>query len=313
MRRLLPIAVLLFSATAAFAHEPEIAPANWKTAWSWEPSIAIPIALTSILYTIGIVNIHRRNRTAPAIRPWEIAAFAFGWLSLVLALDSPLHKLGEVLFSAHMTQHEILMVVAAPLLVLGRPLVAFLFALPASWRPAASRWTKHPTIARTWQFLTGAHMVWILHALAIWIWHIPALYEATLDNEFIHALQHICFLGTAILFWWTLIHGAYGRIGYGIAFLYVFTTAVHTSVLGALMTFAQRIWYPIYDGRTAPWHLTALQDQQLGGLIMWVPSGTVYIVVGLAMFAAWLGESERRGKLSRLDALTKEVEPEHAA
>jgi cytochrome c oxidase assembly factor CtaG len=145
------------------------------------------------------------------------------------------------------------------------------------------------------------------------MWHIPALYQATLDNELIHALQHICFLGTAVLFWWTLIHGSYGRLGYGVAFLYVFTTAVHTSVLGALMTFAQRIWYPIYDGRTAPWHLTPLQDQQLGGLIMWIPSGTVFLVVGLAMFAAWLGESERRGKLSRLDALNGKVEAEHAA
>jgi cytochrome c oxidase assembly factor CtaG len=146
MRRLLPIAAVLFTAASAFAHEPGIAPSNWRTAWSWEPAIAIPIGASGILYAIGILNIYRRKRRASTIRRWEIASFVFGWLALILALDSPLHKLGEVLFSAHMTQHELLMVLAAPLLVLGRPLVVFLFAFPASWRPAASGWTKWPLV-----------------------------------------------------------------------------------------------------------------------------------------------------------------------
>ena len=300
-------ATLLSTSLSAWAHEPQVTPEDWKRAWSWELGIVVPILLSGVLYAIGTIRIYRRNRTAPAIRSWEIACFVVGWLSLIVALDSPLHRMGEVLFSAHMTQHELLMVVAAPLLVLGRPLVVFLFAIPATWRGAASRWTKSPVFSTAWKFLTGALVVWIVHGLTIWIWHIPGLYQATLDNESVHALQHIMFLGTALLFWWTLIHGGYGRMGYGIAFLFVFTTAVHTSVLGALMTFAQRIWYPIYDGRTVPWHLTALQDQQLGGLIMWIPSGTAFIVVGLAMFAAWIGESDRRGKLSRLDTLTKKT------
>jgi cytochrome c oxidase assembly factor CtaG len=305
--------MFLLISTAALAHEPGVTPQNWPSAWSWELGITIPILLTGIIYLAGTFQIYRRNRIAPAIRAWEVASFWGGWLTLVIALNSPLHRMGEELFSAHMTQHELLMVLAAPLLVLGRPLVVFLHALPPHWRPAASRWTKHPAFRRTWQILTGALMVWLIHGLTIWLWHIPALYEATLDHEAIHALQHVMFLGTALLFWWTLIHGAYGRMGYGVAFLYVFTTAIHTSVLGALMTFAQRVWYPIYDGRTAPWHLTPLQDQQLGGLIMWIPSGTVFVVVGLAMFAAWIGESDRRGKLSRLDALVLEAGGKDAA
>ena len=301
----------MFSTFAILLHEPPVTPGNWASAWSWELGIVLPLALSAVLYGVGSFAIYRRNRMAPAVRWWEIACFWLGWLTLVIALVSPLHRLGEALFSAHMTQHELLMVLAAPLLVLGRPLVVFLFALPAGWRPRASRWTKLPIVRRTWSFLTGAVVVWVLHAITIWIWHIPALYQATLDNEAIHALQHSMFLFAALLFWWTLVHGTYGRLGYGVAFVYVFTTAIHTSVLGALMTFAQRIWYPIYDGRTAPWHLTPLQDQQLGGLIMWIPSGTVFLVAGLAMFAAWIGESERRGRLSRLAALTTQVGAEH--
>ena len=105
------------------------------------------------------------------------------------------------------------------------------------------------------------------------------------------------------MFWWTLIEGRYGRFGYGAAFAYVFTTALHTSVLGALITFTGRLWYPIYAGRTAPWHLSPMEDQQLGGLIMWIPCGVVFVIVGLAMFAAWIGESERRQQYSRLAAV----------
>jgi cytochrome c oxidase assembly factor CtaG len=296
---------------AIYVHEPPVTRSDWTTAWSWELGIVLPLALTALFYLAGTIATYRRNRIAPAIRRWEMSCFWLGWLALVIALVSPLHRLGEALFSAHMTQHELLMVVAAPLLVLGRPLVVFLFALPSGWRRRASRWTKLSFIQRTWKVLTGALMVWILHAITIWIWHIPALYDATLDSEPIHALQHCMFLAAALLFWWTLIHGAYGRLCYGVAFVYVFTTAIHTSVLGALMTFAQRMWYPIYDGRAAPWHLTPLQDQQLGGLIMWIPSGTVFVVAGLAMFAAWIGESERRGRLSRLDALTSQAGAEH--
>jgi putative membrane protein len=306
MRRILSIvASCLFLGSSAFAHPedlhaPAINPHNWRGAWSWEPGIVIPLALLAILYAIGSYRSRRRNSQRPAIKGWQLVSFWAGWIVLFLALDSPLHKLGEVLFSAHMSQHELLMVVAAPLLVFSKPLVAMLFAFPESWRAKIGAATKSPTFQTAWLAITGPLFVWLLHGTTIWVWHIPVLYEATLDNEFIHALQHISFLGTALLFWWTLVHGRYGKLGYGIAFVYVFTTALHTSLLGALMTFTQRVWYPIYDGRTGPWNLSPIEDQQLGGLIMWIPSGVIFVVVGLAMFAAWIGESERRQHLSRL-------------
>lgn len=298
---------VLFSLGTALVHPkqvaPSITPAGWQRAWSWEPGIILPLLLVAVLYAVGSTRLRQRNTTRPGINNWQIASFWSAWLVLVLSLDSPLHKLGEVLFSAHMTQHELLMVVAAPLIVFSKPIIAMLFAIPEQWRIWLGALTKSSGFRRFWIALTGPLVVWAIHGLTIWIWHIPVLYQATLDNEFIHAIQHISFLGTALLFWWTLVHGRYGKLGYGIAFLYVFTTAIHTSILGALMTFAQRVWYPIYQGRTTPWNLTPIEDQQLGGLIMWIPSGVVFVIVGLAMLGAWIGESERRQKLSTFAAL----------
>jgi cytochrome c oxidase assembly factor CtaG len=298
----------------AWAHpeDARITPQNWPSQWAWEPGIVIPLAVTALWYGVGAYRIHARNPDNPAIRNWRVISFFAGWLTLIVALLSPLHKLGSVLFSAHMTQHELLMVIAAPLLAMGKPLLAFLFALPPKARSALGAWTASPDFRRGWLWLSGPLTVWILHGATLWAWHIPALYQATLDNEWIHATQHITFLGTALLFWWTLIEGRYGRFGYGAAFAYVFTTALHTSVLGALITFTGQLWYPIYAGRTAPWRLSPMEDQQLGGLIMWIPCGVVFVVVGLAMFAAWIGESERRQQYTRLAAvMSSGVEGEH--
>jgi cytochrome c oxidase assembly factor CtaG len=134
----------------------------------------------------------------------------------------------------------------------------------------------------------------MIHAAVLWGWHAPALFQATLHNEWVHAAQHISFLGSALLFWWALIHGRRGAGEYGLAVLYLFTTAIHSGLLGALLTFARSVWYPDYIGRTESWGLTPLEDQQLGGLIMWVPACLVYIAAGLVLFAKWLQESERR-------------------
>ncbi len=146
----------------------------------------------------------------------------------------------------------------------------------------------------SWAAISAPLSAWLIHGVTLWLWHIPFLYQATLDSELVHAAQHATFLGTALLFWWALIHGRGGRMSYGAAVMYVFTTAVHTSVLGALLTVSSKLWYPIYDGRTLAWGLSALEDQQLGGLIMWVPAGLVYVGIGLWLFAGWLRESDRR-------------------
>jgi cytochrome c oxidase assembly factor CtaG len=230
------------------------------------------------------------------LRKSDVVYFALGWGTLVLALVSPVHAWGSVLFSAHMTQHELLMLVAAPLLVLGRPVVPFLWALPRPWALALARWSKLGAWETTWRTISNPVVAWIIHAVVLWVWHAPALFEATLENESVHALQHATFLFSALLFWWAVIHGRRRALGFGFAVLYMFTTALHSGLLGALLTFANSVWYASYVERTAAWGLTPLEDQQIGGLIMWIPAGLVYIAAGLALFAGWLHESEARAR-----------------
>jgi len=265
-------------------------PHNWHDlvrAWSFEPLVVICLIVSAALFAAGL-------RRCKSLRRWEALCFAGGWLALFVALVSPLHAWGRVLFSAHMTQHEVLMLVAAPLLVLGRPLVVFLWALPLNWSRRIGNLGKIPSINRLWRVITIPFVAWVVHAIALWTWHIPLLFEAVQRNEAIHTAQHLSFFISALLFWWALIHGPQGAMGYGAAVLYLFTTSVHSGVLGALLTIAGSVWYPSYAGLTTSWGLTPLEDQQLGGLIMWIPAGLVYLIAGLALFAGWLREADLR-------------------
>jgi putative membrane protein len=149
-----------------------------------------------------------------------------------------------------------------------------------------------------WTALTAPATVWLLHALALWIWHLPSLFDAALEHEGIHAVQHLTFYLTAALFWWSLLQGRYGRAGYGAAVIYLFATGLHSGVLGALLTFSSDSWYPAYAAASLTWGLTPLEDQQLAGLVMWVPAGLIFVAGGLAFFAAWLRESGRRSRFA---------------
>lgn len=248
---------------------------------------AASLFLMAALYLAGLPRVWKKS-----IRPWQAAAFLAGWTATAVALLSPLDAWSDILFSAHMTQHEILMLVSAPLMVAGRPFIAMLWALPASLRERVAGTAR--SVSRPWELLTGPLTVLVLHAVVLWAWHVPVLFEAALHSEGVHALQHLLFFLTAALFWWALIHGRYGRLGYGVAVLYVFATAMHTQLLGALLTFASRIWYPTHAARTAAAGVDAVHDQQLAGVLMWIPFGVVFLLIGLALFAAWLGEAERR-------------------
>jgi putative membrane protein len=136
------------------------------------------------------------------------------------------------------------------------------------------------------------------------MWHLPWLFDQTLHSDWIHAAQHATFFFTALLFWWPLASRK-PAMGYGAGMLYVFTTALHTSVLGALLTFAPRAWYRSYVATAPLWHLTALEDQQLGGLIMWIPGGTLLLGVTLVLLVRWLNESQVRWQYSPMADLTR--------
>jgi putative membrane protein len=293
----IPLVLLLLAAAAAGAHAEHAVPLS--SASTWHVWVSVALSVVGILYGVGAWRLRRRERGALSLA--AIAAFGSGLVTVFVALVSPLDRWSDELFSAHMTQHELLMVVAAPLVVLGRPLVPMLWALPASWRQRLGAALRTPACRRTWRFITGPLVVWVLHGAALWILHIPSLFEAALADRLFHGFQHACFFWTAALFWWAVAHGRYGRIGYGLSILFVFTTALHSGALGALLTWSSSVWYGSYAHRAPAWG--ALEDQQLAGLIMWVPAGLTFVIVGLALFAAWIGESERRVAHGRAGSL----------
>lgn len=267
------------------------------SAWSaWDVAILTALLLVAAAYLLAVARLWRRAGTGRGVRWWEAGVFGCAWVTLLVALVSPIDRLSDRLFSVHMTQHELLMLVAAPLLVLGRPLVVLPWLLPAAARLRLRDW-QHPRLVRGWRWLTAPLVVLLLHGAVVWVWHVPVLFEAALHSDAIHAVQHLGFFWTAALFWWALAHGRYGKMGYGVAVLFVFATAVHQSVLGALLTFAPSTWYPTYAAEARAAGVDTLADQQLAGLLMWVPSGVIFLVLGLALFAAWLGEAERRAAL----------------
>lgn len=250
-------------------------------------------AALGIAYTVGFVRLWRRTAPGAGVR-WSGLAGLAGCVALLVAVAPPLAGLSDVLFAAHMGQHELLMLVAAPLLVLGRSLLVALSALPNPVRAVVVRGTRRPAVSRVWSRLTSPVTVLVVQAIVLWGWHVPWAFEAALGHDALHALQHLTFLASAGLFWWALVHGRFGRVGYGAGVLVVFVTAMHSGLLGALITFAPRPLYATHAARAAAADVVPLEDQQLAGLIMWIPAGVLLAAGALALFAAWLGEIARR-------------------
>ena len=288
--RLVVAASAALASAAAHAHVPTAGAAiDW---WPIEPWVVALLALAAALYAIGIARIWRHATTGRTVHARHALAFAAAWLVTAAALLGPLDALSAQLFSAHMLQHEALMVVAAPLFVLARPLGAWTWALPQRWRRGLGGFFHRPAWRRPWLVVTAPLAAWLIHALALWLWHIPAWFEAALANDGVHILQHACFLIGALLYWWSVLGRRPGRNG-GAAMASLFTTMIHTAGLGALLALSPIAWYPTYAGRTIAFGLDPLEDQQLGGLIMWVPAGFAYVACGLATAWQWLQRSDR--------------------
>jgi len=269
-----------------------LAPHDLWTAWSWEPAVLAGLGIMAVLYARGMRRLTARGGRRVGARRREAASFWCGGAVLAIALVSPLHPLGEVLLSAHMAQHELLMVLAAPLLVLGRPLVVSLWGLPPRWRRAVG--AVLGGLRGVWRPISRIEVAWVLHAVAVVGWHLPGPYQATVDSDLMHSLQHSSFLLTALLFWWSVLTGATLRIRHGPALMSLFGTMVYTGGLGALLTLGRALWYPAYGDAAPLWGLTPLEDQQLAGLIMWVPGGASYLLAALWLVVDWLRVSEAR-------------------
>jgi PQQ-dependent dehydrogenase (methanol/ethanol family) len=254
------------------------------------------LAIAPALYAVGLWRLWRTAGRGAGVSAPQAAAFGAGWLALVFALCPAMARWSEVSFAAHMVQHELLMIVAAPLVALSGAAIAMLWALPAPARRALATARPGLGLRTAWRALTSPLVVFLLHAAALWIWHLPRLYQAALASEAVHAAEHVSFFGTAALFWWGIAHGRYGRLGYGPAALYVFATTAHSGLLGALLTLSPRVLYGWYAGGH-PGGFTPLEDQQLAGLLMWVPAGVLFAAAGLVFVAGWIRESERRARI----------------
>ena len=265
-------------------------PAHIWHQWEFDPLVIAALVTTLALYLLG----SRSSSTGAGVPRGRRIAFLGGWITACISLVSPLHAAGLQLFSAHMTQHVLLMLVAAPLLMLSRPFSVMLRGCPAEVTRAVS------ALRRSWLIRLGTRVAavpvaaWSIHFIALWVWHVPSLFEGAVTSETLHALEHACFFGSALVFWAVPIRLARRRAGAGVGVLYVFTTGMHNALLGVLLSFASEPWYGVY-GLTAPmWGLTPLEDQQIGGLIMWIPSGLAYLAAAALLLAVLLRPSESK-------------------
>jgi putative membrane protein len=265
--------------------------------WGEDPWSLVPLALALGLYIAGLIWLWRKAGSGRGISFRHAAAFGAGWLILAVALQSPLHFWGERMFSAHMVEHEIVMVVAAPLLVVSRPLIPFLWAMPIAWRRKLGGMRRLRGFRPIWEGATRPLTAWIAHAAVLWVWHIPAVFRAALASEALHAVQHLCFLAAALLYWWSLLCRREGADMQGAGVVSLFATSVQTALLGALLTLSSAARYGADPRFAAICGLTPLEDQQLAGLIMWVPAGLTYVGAALVLMLRLFGAAERRAQL----------------
>lgn len=289
MPPLIAICLLICQATAAAAHGNE---SHDSLSWTFDPWILAPLVTIAVLYALGAIRLSRRRHGFPHWMRRPAILFWTGLATLAVALVSPLHGLGEHLFSVHMVEHELIMAVAAPLLVLARPVALLLWGLPGGMRRRVGSGLASRGVRVAWQTLIIPAVAAVLHGLAIWSWHAPPLFDATVSDVLLHRLQHLSFFLTGIVFWWAVIWGC----SRGASAWLLFVTMLHTSILGALIALAPRVLYLAQTQYAGEWGLAPLEDQQLAGIIMWVPGGIVYAGATLWFLATWIQGASTGGE-----------------
>jgi putative membrane protein len=278
---------VITTSMVASAHVPElVTPDTLWSSWSLEPLVLAALLLTSWLYTRGVGRLWAHAGRGRGVSVARACSFAAGQAAVAVALISPLDTLGGTLLSAHMAQHGVLAGIAPPLLLLGHPGVVFAWAVRGqSARTMASLWQAAVAIERR---LSGLVLATFLYGVTTWVWHAPSLFGAAVRYDWIHAAQHLSFFVPAMFFWNALLDAASPRRA-ALATAAAFATFMHTGLLGGLITMAPEPLYVAYVGRTAAWSLTPLADQQLAGVLMWVPLGLPYVAAGLWTGSRLLG------------------------
>jgi cytochrome c oxidase assembly factor CtaG len=289
MRSLIRTALISASTCISVtAHAHGGSPTDVVPQWSFEPWVLIPLGLSALLFALGLRTLARRSARGRYAK--RCVLFLSGWLVLALALVSPLHEAGERSFAAHMFEHELIMLLAAPLLVLARPGIILLWGVPRTARHGVGVVVRARPIRALWKRLTEPVTATIVQAAALWGWHSPALFDLALESETWHAVQHGSFLVSALLFWTSMLGAERPQPeSYVKAAFCLFATSLISGALGALMAFSGSPWYAPYAALgMSPYGLTPAEDQQVAGLIMWIPGGIVHAAAALAMMVLLL-------------------------
>jgi cytochrome c oxidase assembly factor CtaG len=254
--------------------------------WNFAPWAMLSLGISLLLYIIGALRFGRRVNGGRTVFHRRALLFFAGWLITAGAVLSPLHEAGGRSFTLHMLEHEILMLIAAPLLVLARPTGVFVWAFSAAVRDGVRPFADILGWRRVWRVMTAPVFSTLVQAGALWFWHAPQLFDRALAQEGWHTAQHLSFFVTALLFWQAMLRNQRSPAQLGLAAVCLFITSLVTGALGTLMAFSDSPWYSGYAalGMT-PFGLTPAEDQQLAGLIMWIPGGIVH--AGAAFALIW--------------------------
>ena len=276
-------------------------------AWDWRPVVLLAVGALAALYLRGWWQLRRTPRTRGAAPGWRLAAYLTGLGCVVLALCSPLELLAELSFTAHMVQHQLLMMGAPPLLLLGAPFPMILWALPIRFRPRVGALVSHPgPVRRVLRTLTRMPVAATLFTVTLWGWHHPVAYETALRYPLLHDIEHLTFFGTAVFFWWPIVnpaprfHHLTSGVMYGARIGYLILATAQNTLLGAVFGLSERAFYPSYaaaPGLLAGWN--PVDDQAFGGGVMWSGSHMFLLAVLILLHRAMESEGRKASARAR--------------
>jgi len=253
------------------------------TSWTFEPGAILALVVMTGAY---LVRWRRARATAgpAAASGWRLVSFLSGVLLLAAALISPLDRLAEQAFVMHMVQHLLLIDIASVLMILGLTKVIL--------RPATKRLQR---IERSAGFFGGPVFAIILYVVVMWVWHVPALYDAALEAGTVHVLEHVLFASAGLLYWWHLLSPIRSRrrLGGMGPVVYMLITKLLVGLLGIALTFAPEALYGFYENQRPIWGLTPETDQQGAGAVMAIEQSIVMGIALVFLFVYALQESER--------------------
>ncbi len=272
------------------AQPPDIV--NLLTGWSFDPTIAIPLIASALGWLWAIRRIDQRHPHNP-VSSLRAASFLLGLASIALALQSGIERYDTTLFSIHMVQHLLLLLIAPPLLLLGTPVTVLL--------RVASPWLRRRVIlpilhSGPFRFVSHPVVAWLGFTAVMWVTHFSPLFDLALDNVAVHDFEHVLFLASALLFWFPVVGAdpAPDRLGYPARIMYVLLQMPPSSFLAMAILFDNQPLYQHYVELGTPYGLTALADQATAAGFMWISTDLVLIGAILFVIGAWMIHDEKR-------------------